>query len=340
MRQSVRSGNAKPCDESVKISVVIISYNEAAYIAQAIDSVLQQQHPYSYEIIIGDDGSNDESPKIIARYEQEYPEVVRSFIVDRGTPTNVIPSIRASNVLKRAFSMARGEYFCIFSADDMLGEKTRLGRQAAFLDENDKYAGCYTDWCEFWDDGRVEEKSLPSMSRPSLWSGAYVHVCSFMFRRSVLNHLLDRMSDDTGLTFSIISAGPIKRIPCMGFRYRQRAGSIMHEVDQLELSILSMMVYQDVLNHGGYRICSLSRYAYYLRYAFRHRGELKDARYKKYLDSCAALPHNIAGDLANASKLGVVKFGVWVCSSYALNLPFRVVRRVDGLIHKAFQRER
>lgn len=340
MRQSIPSGDAEQSNDSVKISIVIVSYNEAAYMSQAIDSVFEQQHPYSFEIIIGDDGSDDESPQIIARYAQEYPDVVRSFIVDRGNPTNVIPSVRASNVLKRAFSMSRGEYLCIFSADDMLGETTRLSRQVAFLDENDKYAGCYTDWCEFWDDGRMEKKSLPtSICRPVFWGGAYVHIACFMFRRSVLDHLLDRMSDDTGLTFSIISTGPIKRIPGMGFMYRQRAGSIMHEVDRLELSMLSMMVYQDVLNHGGYRISSFSRYDGYLRYAFLHRSELGNARYKKYLDSCATLPHNIAGDLATASTLGVAKFAVWVCASHALNVSLRVVRRVGRIIHSVFHPE-
>lgn len=335
MRQSTPSGNAGQSGESVKISIVIVSYNEAEYISQAIDSVFEQQLQYPFEIVIGDDGSTDESPQIIARYEQEHPNVVRSFIVDRGNPTDVIPSARITNVLKRAFSMARGEYICIFSADDKLGEPTRLSRQAAFLDEHKGLAACYTDWCEFWDDGRMEEKSLPvALCRPSYWSGAYVHIACFLFRRSVFDHLLDRMSDDTGLTFSIISTGPIKRVPGMGFMYRQRSGSIMHEVDNLEASILSMMVYQDVLNHGGYKISSCSRYAGYLRYIFSHRDELGGERYKKYLASCATLPHDIVGDLVNASPLGTAKFAVWVGVSLAMNKLFGVVRRADSFAHR------
>lgn len=337
---SNNAGQSQRCNDSVKISVVIVSYNEAAYLAQAIDSVFKQHHQYSFEIIIGDDGSIDESPQIIDSYEQEYPDVVRSFIVDRGNPTDVIPSVRVTNVLKRAFSMSRGEYLCIFSADDVLGESTRFSKQVAFLDENDRYAGCYTDWCMFWDDGTMQAKSSPiTISRPSYWSGAYAHIGCFMFSRNVFDHLLDRMGDDTGLTFSIISTGLIRHIPGMGFMYRQRPGSIMHEADRLEVSLFSMMVYQDVLNHGGYTFSSFSRYASFLRYAFLHRDELDNARYKKYLDSCANYPHNIVGELADSSPRGVVKFAIWVGASSALNFSFRVVRRVDGLIHKMLQPE-
>ena len=43
----------------IMFSVCIITYNQEKYLPQALDSVLQQEHEYSYEIVIGEDCSFD-----------------------------------------------------------------------------------------------------------------------------------------------------------------------------------------------------------------------------------------------------------------------------------------
>ncbi len=65
------------------VSVVIISYNEAEYLKQAIDSCLKQTYD-NIEIIIGDDGSTDSSMEIINHYVKCYPEKIKSFIMERN----------------------------------------------------------------------------------------------------------------------------------------------------------------------------------------------------------------------------------------------------------------
>ena len=50
-----------------RISVVIPCYNGAAFIGAAIESVLAQTHP-DVELIVVDDGSTDESWRIIESY--------------------------------------------------------------------------------------------------------------------------------------------------------------------------------------------------------------------------------------------------------------------------------
>jgi glycosyltransferase involved in cell wall biosynthesis len=45
--------------ETPKVSVVIATYNRANFLAETIDSVLQQRFP-DYELILVDDGSTDQ----------------------------------------------------------------------------------------------------------------------------------------------------------------------------------------------------------------------------------------------------------------------------------------
>lgn len=67
----------------MKLTSIIISYNEADYLRKAIDSVLNQTLD-DKEIIIGDDGSSDESQRIIQEYSAKYPEIIRTFTMDRA----------------------------------------------------------------------------------------------------------------------------------------------------------------------------------------------------------------------------------------------------------------
>lgn len=62
---------------NLQLSVCIITYNQEKYLPQALDSVLQQEHEYSYEIVIGEDCSFDGTRKIIEDYVEKYPDIIK-----------------------------------------------------------------------------------------------------------------------------------------------------------------------------------------------------------------------------------------------------------------------
>ena len=76
----------------------MVSYNEAEYLEQAISSCMSQKLD-DYEIVIGDDGSNDGSIDLIKKYAEMYPEIVRYSVSDRtgiGSVKDIIASLRVS----------------------------------------------------------------------------------------------------------------------------------------------------------------------------------------------------------------------------------------------------
>lgn len=66
------------------LSVAIITYNQEKYIAQTLDSILQQKHNYSYEIIIGEDCSTDGTRAILEMYRKRFPEIVKPIYNEKN----------------------------------------------------------------------------------------------------------------------------------------------------------------------------------------------------------------------------------------------------------------
>ncbi len=89
------------------ISVVVVSFNQAAYLEEAIRSLLLQEYPH-LEIFVADGGSRDESVEIIRRYE---PWLVGWFSEkDRGQ----------SDALNKGFKRVSGEICNWLCSDDLL----------------------------------------------------------------------------------------------------------------------------------------------------------------------------------------------------------------------------
>jgi glycosyltransferase involved in cell wall biosynthesis len=98
-----------------RISIIVTCYNYGRYVAQALDSVLVQGYP-SCELIVVDDGSTDDAPRVLARYAD------RARIIRQENQG----SIAAYN---RGFAEASGDVIVLLDADDWL-EPSALSRIA------------------------------------------------------------------------------------------------------------------------------------------------------------------------------------------------------------------
>lgn len=120
-----------------KISVLIPSYNHEPYIKQCIDSVLNQTFE-DIEILIGDDCSTDNSKEIINSYTD--PRIKKFFYS---------ANCGGSENLNKLITFANGDYIAVLNSDDYW-EPTKLEKQFKFLENNKKYAACFT-WVQYID---------------------------------------------------------------------------------------------------------------------------------------------------------------------------------------------
>jgi hypothetical protein len=116
------------------VSVVVPSYNHAAYLAAAIESVLGQTLR-DLELIVVDDGSEDTSLEIARRYAASDPRV-RVLTHPGGAHRGIGAT---ANLGRRA---TRGRYLLGLASDDVLLPDT-LEHEVAFLDEHPEVGWVY-----------------------------------------------------------------------------------------------------------------------------------------------------------------------------------------------------
>jgi glycosyltransferase involved in cell wall biosynthesis len=145
----------------MKISVVTISYNQAKYLWQCMDSVLNQNYP-DIEYIIVDPGSTDGSREIIDSYDDR---VIRVYEKDAGP----------ADGLNKGFARATGNVLGFLNSDDVL-QPNALRTIGDWFESHPTYdvvSGCGT----FVDaEGKFLKSIVPSKLTPWLYAHGGVSV--------------------------------------------------------------------------------------------------------------------------------------------------------------------
>jgi len=157
-----------------KVSVYITNYNYASFVRQAIESVLNQTYE-SFELIIIDDGSKDNSREIISEYRSN-PKVRIFFQENKG--------LNATNNI--ALHAAKGIYLMRLDADDYLDSNALLV-MASILDGNEKIALVFPDYYYVNKKGEIQgQERRHDFENDVLLLDQPAHGACTMLRRSAI----------------------------------------------------------------------------------------------------------------------------------------------------------
>jgi len=189
--ETVETSDATFLVEGPLVSVLMITYNHAEYLAEAIEGIVSQQCDFSFELVIGEDASTDETRKIALDYQRRYPEIIRVI----HSAANV--GMNANG--RRIFSRARGEYVAYCEGDDYWCSPHKLARQVALIRDCADVGVVHTDWVrarrtsDGWEVGW--DKSVHSRVPRTLLEGhlfrtfhypRILRTCTILLRRSTL----------------------------------------------------------------------------------------------------------------------------------------------------------
>ncbi len=124
-----------------RVSLLMPCYNSEQYIAEAIDSALAQTMP-DFELLVRDDGSDDDTVAIARDYAARDPRV-RLFQGEHRGP---------GPATKELAELSRGKYVGLIDSDDILMPGA-LAATAAVLDTDPAAGMVYTDYWDMSADG-------------------------------------------------------------------------------------------------------------------------------------------------------------------------------------------
>jgi glycosyltransferase involved in cell wall biosynthesis len=126
----------------VLISVCITTYNHEKFLAQALDSVLMQQGDFVLEVLVGEDGSSDNTAHIVRDYAVRYPDTVRAFFHDPKDKLFINGRQTGRKNFLHNLQQARGEYIALLDGDDYWTDPQKLHKQLQLLQQNPRLAAC------------------------------------------------------------------------------------------------------------------------------------------------------------------------------------------------------
>lgn len=167
------------------ISVIVCTYNQQDTIGRTLDSILAQVCHLPIEIVIGEDGSTDDTLAVCQRYEQQHPDKIRILAnkPNKGFVRNYFDCLRA----------CQGKYIADCSGDDFWIDETKLEESSLILDKNPNVGIVHTDWLRY--DERTGQLQPPSEEKQKVsprgdLEGAIlmpgqrpaIHLCTSLYR--------------------------------------------------------------------------------------------------------------------------------------------------------------
>ncbi|MEJ7912100.1 MAG: glycosyltransferase [Chitinophagaceae bacterium] len=117
------------------VSVWITTYNHEKYIAQAIEGVLSQVTDFDYEIIIGEDCSQDSTRAIVMAYKEKYPDKINLFLPPQNLGMNPM--------FHQTYAMCKGKYLAWLDGDDYWTSNHKLQQQVDYLESHPEVVMCF-----------------------------------------------------------------------------------------------------------------------------------------------------------------------------------------------------
>lgn len=244
----------------IKLSCLVTNYNQIEWIEEAIESILNQNMDFAYEILIGDDGSNDGSLELLKNKYGQMKQI-RLLVQDRDCHVKEFPNWRHSRLIFRLIDEARGEYVSILDGDDYFCDVNHFRHKIELLDKNKDCVACYGNMYKLIDGKLQLYTSVPYSEGKYQWQKdmVYTHLATSVIHKEALEDvprdIFYEQFVDWEVTLWLTYKGLFYYDPSPCFVYRVLPNSIFHG-HSLDILALRQVLICDAnyQAYGGKRI--------------------------------------------------------------------------------------
>ena len=184
------------------LQIIVPAYNVDKYVAECLESILNQKTHYSYLVTVVNDGSTDKTPEILRSYQNKYPE--RMEVINQENRG-------FSGARNAALKVLKGRYITFLDSDDVMPESAI----EALLDKADGKDIIQGGWYTFEQFGECTPLEVHQLSG---------YPWGKLFKAEVMEHFQfpeGYWFEDTPISFMMYGAGySSKIIPDVVYGYR------------------------------------------------------------------------------------------------------------------------
>ena len=202
----------------IKVSVIIPVYNQEKFLGRCIRSLINQTYnSENYELILVNDGSTDNTQKVIEKYQNHLKVINNEKNI--GLPNSLNLGIRAAN----------GSFIVRVDSDDYVNEKF-LSYLTDYLTENSNFDAIATDYLLVDDSERVLSREYADQKPIA---------CGIMFR---IEQLIEiglynedfKFREEEELRKRFEKKYKINRVPIPLYRYRKHDANMTNNIEKMK----------------------------------------------------------------------------------------------------------
>lgn len=242
--------------KDIKISILATYYNIVEYVDEGIQSILDQECDFEYEVVFGDDGSTDGTREKLEEWCRRYPDKMSLHVMERDPEKKYLGPVRASRNRLNLLQYVNGKYFLYFDGDDYYTDRKKLQKQFDILEQHPEYMACGHK-IVLLNSETGERKDIPSdtdtytKNVEQYWCGDYLHTDTILFRSSEIEKLdhsvLRDVFNDNRITYALLQGGYVHYIPDAMAVYRWTGTGIYTESSRLVKQLREMITFETAL---------------------------------------------------------------------------------------------
>ncbi len=283
--------------QNIKISFLVTFYNQEEFVKNNIESILAIEKDFDWEILIGDDGSTDNTVELVNKYISIYPNNIKLFVMPRELNKKYDSILRASANRLNLLNNSTGNYFCVVDGDDWYCDKSFVKEAINILEKNKELSLCAFNFKRCWENN--EELNITNLkegiNNPEEYIKApYTHAAACVLRQVYDKERISFMQkfgyfDDNDIVLSSLNYGKLYYIEKVVYSYRQTGTSIWTSLDEFEHKVINAFHY-DILKEycNKYSEAVIKRQFDALYFVWQNRRKyfklLPKEKAEKYID--------------------------------------------------------
>lgn len=229
----------------MKISFCVTYYNQSRFVSQSLDSILALDVPCSFEILVGDDGSSDDTVAKVKEYQTRFPDRMHLFVMPRENGKEYNPIHRASANRLHLAEHATGDFIMFLDGDDHYCATDFIPKALSAFERDKSLVACAFGY-QLEHFGKIRQPWLPhkSFSVEEYVKGIYIHSGAFVFRNVFTKDRIELLTksenfDDNVISLYALQFGNVAYVDEPIYGYRQNESSIWNSASQLERDLLN-----------------------------------------------------------------------------------------------------